>query len=129
MSLWQHPGNGLLCDQKGPERGDLQCTLDLGRNEFDEGSARARAGVVDDHVRRAVFAVDVSEQSLHLRLVLGVAGERAGTSFGAQRRKFRGVARGNCDGETLFPEQPGERRAQSPDRRRRSARTCRSAVP
>ena len=113
MCLWHHTDDGLLCDQKRPERGDPQCALDLGRNEVDEGSARARASVIDDHVRRAVLAVDVGEQPLHLHLVLSVACESMGACFGAQRRKLCGVPRGDCDGETLFPKQPGERRAQS----------------
>ena len=113
MALRQHPRRGLLRDQERAERGDLQRALDVGRNELDERSARARAGVVDDHVRRAVLALDVGEQPLHLRLVLRVAAEGAGAGFGAQRRELGGVPRGDCDGEPLFREQPGERRAQS----------------
>jgi len=132
VSLWQHPGGGLLCDQKCPERGDLQCALDLGRNELDEGSAGACAGVVDDYVRCAVLTVDVSEQPLHLRLVLSVADEGAGARFGAQRRKLCGIARGDCDGEILLPEQPGKRRTQpltgADDQRGRVGRRCHNSL-
>jgi hypothetical protein len=59
-----------------------------------------------------VLAVDVGEQPLHLRLVLSVAGEGTGACLGAQRCKLGGVPRGDGDGETLLPEQPGKRRAQ-----------------
>jgi hypothetical protein len=47
----QHPGHGLLRDQKGAERGDLQRPLNLGRIQLDERSSRPRAGVVDDDIR------------------------------------------------------------------------------
>jgi hypothetical protein len=60
-----------------------------------------------------VTAFDVKEQLLHLRLVLSVTAESSGAGFGAQRREFCGVPRGDCDGETLVPEQSRECRAQS----------------
>ena len=78
VPLGQHPCGGLLRDQKRAERGDLQRALDVGRYQLDEWPARARAGVVDDHVRRAMLTIDVGEQSLHLRLVLSVAARRRG---------------------------------------------------
>jgi hypothetical protein len=55
-----------------------------------------------------VHAFDVSEQPLHLRLVLSIAAEGTGACFGAQRRKLCGVPRSDCNGETLVPEQPRE---------------------
>src|SRR5438132_223162 len=81
LALWQHPHGGLLRDQIRSERSDLQCALDVGWNELNERAACARASVVDDHVRRAMIAVDISEQPLHLRLLLCVAGVSAGTRF------------------------------------------------
>jgi hypothetical protein len=56
-----HAGGGLLGHQECPEGSDLHGVLNLGRDEFNEGSARTRAGVVNDQIRGTLFALDVGK--------------------------------------------------------------------
>ncbi len=93
-----------------PIRADHDRALDLGRHQLGDRAAGARAGVVDDDLRRADRALDRGEHPRHLGGVDRVAGKGLGPGFGAKRRQLFGVARGQRHAHPLAGEKPRQAR-------------------
>ena len=74
MLVRHHALCGLLRHQETAISADRDRVRDVSRDEIDERSARAAAGVVDDEVGRADLALDQAKQALDFLRLGGVAG-------------------------------------------------------
>jgi hypothetical protein len=109
----QHADRRLLRHQKAAEPADRDRLGDIGGHEVDERAARPSAGVVNHQIRYRDLALHQPEQALDFVGVGGVAGKGAGAGLGTERAEFFDSACRQRDADTLFGEQPRQRRAEA----------------
>ena len=116
---WNHAPRGLLGDEKGAERADLECALDGGGIELSERALDAGARVVDDDVGFADAALCGLEERGDGCRLRRVGGDRRGAGLCSERRELLGVAGGEGDLDAERCQTAGERGADFQGRRRR----------
>jgi hypothetical protein len=94
------------CHQKAAECADRDRPRHVGWCQIDEGAARAAAGIVNHHIRRADVALDGGEQFRHVIRAGGVAGKCLRAGLAAQRGQLFGAPGGQRNTNALTSEQP-----------------------
>ena len=110
MPLRQHALRRFLGDKKTAESGDRERLLDFGGIELDEGTAGAVTGIIDDHVRGAVGALNLAKEVHDIAPLGGVASESLTADLLRQRREIGHAARRERYLDTGLGKSAGDRR-------------------